>query len=173
MVPFLEYIATVNSSDVRKVLQSFEGKHIPTEFARREAIARAEFNKKVAAQRGGKVVAPGSDSGGGLGVLANVLGMKPSKMSMMVAPEGEENPQEAFAKGKMLQDIARERGQRWYQEMEKQIRENGEQWLKEEAEMMEKANAEAMEAMKGSVTSWLPSWFEKKPTQQNGKPAEN
>ncbi|KAJ3526710.1 hypothetical protein NM208_g11057 [Fusarium decemcellulare] len=63
---------------------------------------------------------------------------------MMMTPEGEQNPNEAFAQGKMLQDIARERGQRNYQELEKQIRENGEKWLKEEAEMMEKAQKEAM-----------------------------
>jgi hypothetical protein len=30
-------------TDVRKILKSFDGKHIPTEFARREAIARREF----------------------------------------------------------------------------------------------------------------------------------
>ncbi|PHH75714.1 hypothetical protein CDD80_2171 [Ophiocordyceps camponoti-rufipedis] len=51
LIPFLEYIYTMQHSDVRKVLKSFEGKHIPTEFARREAIARQEFHKQLEARK--------------------------------------------------------------------------------------------------------------------------
>lgn len=138
-------------SDVRKVLKSFEGKHIPTEFARREAIARAEFNKQIEAQ---KKKNPHRGAGGIAG-LGSLLGLKPSNMSLMVMPEGEEAPSEAFAKGKMLQDIARERGQRNYELMEKEIRENGEKWLKEEAALQEKAQQEAMSSMKSSFTGWF------------------
>jgi import inner membrane translocase subunit TIM50 len=152
LIPFLEYIYTMQYGDVRKVLKSFEGKHIPTEFASREAIARAEFNKQLEGQRGKN---PLKGRGGGMGVLSNMLGMKPSNMSVMVAPEGEENPSEAFAKGKMLQDLARERGQRNYEMLEKEIRENGEKWLKEEAELLEKAQKEAMNTMKDSFTGWF------------------
>ncbi|OIW23763.1 NIF-domain-containing protein [Coniochaeta ligniaria NRRL 30616] len=152
LIPFLEYIHTMQYPDVRKVLKSFDGKHIPTEFARREAIARAEFNKQLEAQRG-KSVAKGKV--GGMSVLSNLLGLKPTNMSLMVGPEGEENPAEAFAKGKMLQDIARERGQRNYELLEKEIRENGEKWLKEEAELQEKAQKEAMKSMQSSFTSWF------------------
>jgi import inner membrane translocase subunit TIM50 len=152
LIPFLEYIHTMQYGDVRKVLKSFEGKHIPTEFARREAIARAEFNKQLEAQRGKSVV---KGKAGGMSLLSNLLGLKPSNMSLMVGPEGEENPTEAFAKGKMLQDIARERGQRNYELLEKEIRENGEKWLKEEAELQEKAQKEAMKSMQSSFTSWF------------------
>ncbi|KAK4220348.1 mitochondrial import inner membrane translocase [Rhypophila decipiens] len=149
LVPFLEFIHTMQYEDVRKVLKSFEGTHIPSEFARREAIARAEHNKLVASKRGKAA------GGGGLGWLSSHLGLKPSNMSMMVSPEGEETPQEAFAKGKMLQDIARERGLRNYLMLEEQIRENGEKWLKEEQEMQEKAQKEMMKGMQKSMFGWF------------------
>jgi len=154
LVPLLEFIHTMQYSDVRKVIKSFDGTHIPTEFARREALARAEHNKRVKAQ---------SSRGGGISWLSSHLGLKPSNMSLMVAPEGEENPQEAFAKGKMLQDIARERGIRNYLMLEEEIRKNGEKWLKEEQEVMEKAQKEAMKSMKTSFFGWFtPSEEEKK-----------
>ncbi|KAK4249007.1 mitochondrial import inner membrane translocase [Corynascus novoguineensis] len=146
LVPFLEFIHTMQYSDVRKVIKSFEGHHIPTEFARREALARAEHNKRIQAK---------SSRGGGMSWLSSHLGLKPSNMSLMVAPEGEENPQEAFAKGKMLQDIARERGMRNYLMLEEEIRKNGEKWLKEEQEAMEKAQKEAMKSMKSSFFGWF------------------
>lgn len=149
LIPFLEYIHTMQYSDVRKVLKSFDGKHIPTEFARREAIARKEFNKQLEAQKS-KHSKPS-----GMGALGSLLGLKPSNMSMTMAPEGEQNPSEAFAQGKMLQDIARERGQRNYELLEKEIRENGEKWLKEEQVAMEKAQQEAMSSMMGSFSGWF------------------
>jgi import inner membrane translocase subunit TIM50 len=151
LIPFLEYIHTMQYGDVRKILKSFEGKHIPTEFARREAIARAEFNKQLEAHRG-KAAAKGK---GGMTTLSSLLGLKPSNLSLMVGPEGEEAPSEAFAKGKMIQDLARERGQRNYEMLEKEIRENGEKWLKEEQEAQEKAQKEAMKSMQSSFTSWF------------------
>lgn len=147
LIPFLEYIHTMQYGDVRKVLKSFDGKHIPTEFARREAIARAEFQKQVEAK---KKKAPS-----GMSLLGGMLGLKPSNMSLMVSPDGEQNPHEALAQGKMLQDIARERGQRNYELLEKEIRENGEKWLKEEAAMQEKMQQEAMQNMMGSFGGWF------------------
>ncbi|KAI0169990.1 NIF-domain-containing protein [Hypoxylon sp. FL1284] len=150
LIPFLEYVHTMQYKDVREVLKSFKGKHIPSEFARREAIARAEFQKQFEKEK--------RNRRGGVGALGNLLGLKPSNMSMMVPAEGEINPSEAFAQGKMLQDIARERGQRNYEMLEKTIRENGEAWLKEEQVANEKAQAEVMSSMKSSFTGWfLPS----------------
>ncbi|KAG5926204.1 mitochondrial inner membrane protein required for protein import [Claviceps africana] len=140
LIPFLEYIHTMQYSDVRKVLKSFEGKHIPTEFARREAIVRQEFNKQLEQQKK-------KSKGSGVGALSNLLGLKPSKMSMTMPLDGEQNPSEAFAQGKMLQDLARERGQRNFELLEKEIRDNGEMWLKEEQVATEKAQQEAMSSM--------------------------
>lgn len=151
MIPFLEYICTMQYSDVRKVLKSFEGKHIPTEFARREAIARREFNKQLEEQHA-KHRRPSW-----FGTIGNALGLKPGNMSMTVSADGEQNPSEAFAQGKMLQDIARERGQRNYQLLEQQITEHGEKWLKEEQAAMEKAQQEAMNSMVGGFSSWFTS----------------
>ncbi|KAI1415032.1 NIF-domain-containing protein [Hypoxylon sp. FL1857] len=147
LIPFLEYIHTMQYKDVREVLKSFEGKHIPTEFARREAIARAEFQKRFESERRKRK--------SGMGALGNMIGLKPTNMSMMVPAEGEISPSEAFAQGKMLQDIARERGQRNYEMLEKEIRENGEKWLKEEQMANEKAQAEAMSSMKSSFMNWF------------------
>lgn len=162
LIPFLEYIHTMQYGDVRKVLKSFEGKHIPTEFARREAIARAEFEKQLAAK--------GKKTPSGMGMLGGMLGLKPSNMALMQSPDGELSPAEAFAQGKMLQDIARERGQRNYELLEKEIRENGAKWLKEEAEMQEKAQQEALNSMMGSFSGWfVPSKTEEKPA--DGKKA--
>ncbi|KAK1752796.1 mitochondrial import inner membrane translocase [Echria macrotheca] len=154
LVPFLEFIHTMDYSDVRKVIKSFEGTDIPTEFARREAIARAEHKKRLEAIRGKSSAKP---SGGGMNWLSSLLGLKPSNMSLMVQPEGEENPHDALASGKMLQDIARERGIRNYLMMEEEIRKNGAQWLKEEQETQEKMTKEAMKNMQSSFTSWFKS----------------
>lgn len=166
LIPFLEYIHTMQYSDVRKVLKSFEGKHIPTEFARREAIARAEFNKQLEAERK-KHPHKGKS---GMAALGGLFGLKPQNMNLLVVPEGEINPADAFAQGKMLQDIARERGQRNYEELEKMIRENGEKWLKEEAALQEQAQKEAMNSMKSSFTGWfVPSSKEEKTDEPEKK----
>ncbi|KFA56247.1 hypothetical protein S40293_00136 [Stachybotrys chartarum IBT 40293] len=148
LIPFLEYICAMEYPDVRKVIKSFDGKHIPTEFARREAIARAEFNAQLAQRK--KHSKPS-----GVGALGNMLGLKPSNMSMTTSPDGEQSAGEAFAQGKMLQDIFRERGQKNYELLEQQIRENGEMWLKEQAAAMEKAQEEAMKNMMGSFSGWF------------------
>ncbi|TGJ84358.1 hypothetical protein E0Z10_g4434 [Xylaria hypoxylon] len=148
LIPFLEYIFAMEYKDVREVLKSFRGKHIPTEFARREAIARAEFKKQLESEK--------KKRPSGVGALGSLLGLS-GNMSMMQPPDGEISPAEAFAQGKMLQDIIRERGQRNYEMMDKQIRENGETWLKEAQQMQEQQQAEAMHSMKSSFTGWFKS----------------
>lgn len=136
--------------DVRKVLKSFDGKHIPTEFARRESLARAEFNKRFEQEK--------RNSRSGIGALGSAFGLKGNMSMMTTSVPGEQSTGEAFAQGKMLQDIARERGQRSYEMLEAQIRENGEKWLKEEQEAQEKAQSEAMKSMGSSLMGWfLPS----------------
>jgi mitochondrial import inner membrane translocase subunit TIM50 len=161
LIPFLEFIHTMDYADVRKVIKSFEGTDIPTEFARREAIARAEHQKRLETMRG-----KAKPSGGGMSWLSGLLGLKPANMSLMVPPEGEENPAEALASGKMLQDIARERGIRNYKMIEEEIRKNGEKWLKEDQEMQEKMNKEVMKSMQSSFTSW----FKPEETPSNNTP---
>jgi mitochondrial import inner membrane translocase subunit TIM50 len=147
LIPFLEYIHTMAYTDVRKAIQSFEGTHIPTEFAKREAIARAKFEEEVAAEKKKR------PKHSGAGFLANALGIKPQ--GMMMTDPNEITPAEAFAQGKMLQDIARERGQKNYELLEKEIRENGEKWLKEEAAHEEKAKEEGMKQMKSGFMGFF------------------
>ena len=55
---------------------------------------------------------------------------------------------DGFDQSKMLLDRIREQGQKQYELLEKNIRENGESWLKEMAAEEEKANKEAMDGMK-------------------------
>ncbi|KAJ5037492.1 uncharacterized protein L3040_007666 [Drepanopeziza brunnea f. sp. 'multigermtubi'] len=146
LIPFLEYLHTMATPDVRKAISSFEGKHIPTEFARREAIARKKFHEQIAEEKKQR------PKRSGVGMFSNALGIKHQNMMMDPA---DQSPAEAFAQGKMLQDQARERGQRNYEALEKEIRENGEKWLKEEAMLEEKAKEEGMKAMKSGFTSYL------------------
>lgn len=146
LIPFLEYIHTMAYSDVRKAISSFDGQHIPTEFARREAIARKKFQEQVEEEKKKR------PKHSGMGFLGNALGIK--HQSMMMDP-ADQTPAEAFAQGKMLQDQARERGQRNYEALEKEIRENGEKWLKEEAALEERAKEEATKAMKSGFSGWF------------------
>ena len=141
LVPFLEYVAAMEYPDVRKVLKSFEGKHIPTEFARREAIARKEFNAQLAKQKHSKP--------SGMSAIGSMFGLKPGNMSVMASPE-ELGTSHDFSQGKMLQDVVREQGMKTYEALEKQIRESGEDWLKQQKEAMEKLQKEAMQNMFGS-----------------------
>jgi import inner membrane translocase subunit TIM50 len=151
-IPFLEYIATMQIPDVRAAIKSFEGSNIPVEFAKREAIARKKFQEQLAIEKkkGHK---------GGVGFLGKALGIKPQ-----AAYEGEPSVGEAFAQGKMLQDLARERGQKNYEALEKMIREQGEQWLREEKDQEERAKQEGMQAMKSTMTGFFgaPTGEEKK-----------
>lgn len=132
--------------DVRHAIKSFEGHDIPTEFARREAVARTAFNKQLEEERKNK-------KGSGSSWLMSALGMKPQGL---VTADGA-SLSEGFAQGKMLSDQARERGQKQYELMEKEIRENGEKWLKELEAEEKKMQEEMMKSMKSNfdVGSWL------------------
>lgn len=146
LIPFLEYIATMNIDDVREVIRSFEGKDIPTEFARREAIAREQFHKQYAEQKSKRPKKSlGSMFGSGLGIKPE-RGMGP-------------NMSEGFAEGKMLSDQIREQGQKQYEALEKQIREEGEKWLKAEAEEQKKLMDESMKEIKQNPLAALANFW--------------
>lgn len=152
LIPFLEYIATMNISDVREVIRSFEGKHIPTEFARREAIARAEFNKQLEEQKSKRPRRSlGSLFGGGLGIKAD-------RSSGMILSDGQ-SVAEGLAQGKMLSDQIREQGQRQYEYLEKQIREQGAQWLKDEEEEQKRMMEEQMKEIKKNPLGSMGRFF--------------
>ena len=129
--------------DTRSVLKSFDGKHIPTEFAAREAVAREKFQEQLAAERGSRPKRIGK------GLMSSLLGIRPGS-----GIDGlDQSPAEAFEQGKMLQDQIRERGQKQYEALEKEIRENGDKWLKEMAAETKKMTDEQMKGMRSSLAN--------------------
>ena len=145
-IPFLEYVASMEFKDTRQVIKSFEGKYIPVEYAKREAVARERFEQQLEAERGrGEKKSFAS--------LGNLFGMGSQSRG---ADGADQALSEGFARGKMYQDQVRERGQKNYELLEKEIRENGEKWLKDMAEEEKKLNEEAMKGMRNSITGVFP-----------------
>ena len=140
LIPFLEYIAGMGVDDVRPVIKSFDGTVIPVEFAKREKAMRERFEKELGEEKKKKPSI-------GIGSFASALGLKSTRTL-----DGEVSPSEGLAQGKMLWDQIRERGQKNYELIEREIRENGEKWLAEMAAEEEKARQEQMKSMKGSFT---------------------
>lgn len=116
-------------SDVREAIKSFDGKHIPTEYARREAALREQFNREIAEKRKKK------PSMSIVGLIGSTLGMK--QQGGLVTEEG-----------KSLPDQIHESGMKQYEVVEKQIREQGAEWLKEQAEAEKKAQEQQMKSMR-------------------------
>lgn len=149
LIPFLEYTAAMGFDDTRTVLKSFEGKHIPTEFAAREAQARERFQAQLAADRAKK------PRRSGVGLLGSALGIKSMPGAIDPLTGEPVSFAEGFEQGKMLQDQIRERGQKQYEILEREIRENGAKWLEEMAADEKKLNEEAMKGMKAGFMSWF------------------
>lgn len=145
-IPFLEFIATFDSRDTRQTIKSFEGTHIPSEFARRESKIRENLQQENAEARAKRPLR-----------LTDFLGTFPGTKPQGGGPDGVEHSlSEGFAQGKTYQDQVRERGQRQYELIEKEIRENGDKILKEMAEEEKKMNEEAMKGVRSSITSYFP-----------------
>ncbi|KAJ5094152.1 hypothetical protein N7456_010013 [Penicillium angulare] len=149
MIPFLEYLAGMGVEDVRPVLKSFEGSDIPAEFTKREKAMRERFEKELAEEKKKK---PSLS----MGNVASALGLKSTRTL-----DGEVSPSEGLAQGKMLWDQIRERGQKNFELIDREIRENGEKWLAEMAAEEEKARQEQMQSMKGSFTGMFGAGGEK------------
>ncbi|KAM5472925.1 mitochondrial inner membrane protein required for protein import [Microsporum audouinii] len=147
LIPFLEYVAGMGIDDVRPVLKSFEGTFIPAEFAKREKAMRDKFEKQLAEEKAKRP----KHSIGGIGAL---FGIKPAGSSIAGLEDGQSG---GIEEGKMLWDQIRERGQKQYELIEKEIRENGEKWLAEMAAEEEKAREEQMKGMKNSLTGFFGS----------------
>lgn len=150
MIPFLEYLAMMSQSgqpmDVRAFLKSMEGKHIPTEYARREAKLREAFNADIAEQRR-------KAKGSAGGMFMKGLGLDASQKPGMML--GDQNISQGMSEGKMMIDMYRDFNRQNYEHLDKQIRENGDQWLKEMAEEEKKMQEAAMKDMKAGAFSWL------------------
>lgn len=151
--------------DVREALKSMEGKNIPVEFARREAKLRAEFQKELQAEQGKR----GKRSVGGF--LMGALGMS-GNQGKMILSDGT-NLSDGLAQGKMMIDMFREIGQKNYQMMDKEIRENGEKWLKEMAEEEKRFQEEQMKSMKSSAFGWFGGSAAAQEAAHNAPPAQS
>ncbi|KAK5123014.1 hypothetical protein LTR85_003580 [Meristemomyces frigidus] len=147
LIPFLEYVATMGTEDVRTVLKSFEGQDIPLEFARREQLARDKFNAQLDSERSRKPKFS-------IGSLAAGLGMKSQPGGGMVLADGQ-SVAEGLAQGKMMSDLVREQGQKQYEHLERQIRENGAAWLREEEEEQKRLMELQMKDMKKGAMGWF------------------
>ncbi|EFQ99728.1 phosphatase PSR1 [Nannizzia gypsea CBS 118893] len=145
LIPFLEYVAGMGIDDVRPVLKSFEGTFIPAEFAKREKAMRDKFEKQLAEERSKR---PKHS----VGSISSLFGIKPAGSSIAGLEDGQSG---SIEEGKMLWDQIRERGQKQYEMIEKEIRENGEKWLAEMAAEEEKAREEQMKGMKNSLTGFF------------------
>ena len=146
LIPFLEYVATMGFNDTREVLKSFEGTYLPAEYAKREAIARERFQKQLAEERAKR------PRRSGFGMLGNALGIKPMGGGL----DGtEQTLYEGFEQGKTYQDLVRERGQKRFELLDKEIRDNGEKWLKELADEEAKLKTETMKDMKSSFLGFF------------------
>jgi mitochondrial import inner membrane translocase subunit TIM50 len=147
MIPFLEYLATMGFDDARTVLKSFDGKFIPAEFARREKLLREKFEAERKT-KGGK---PKKSIGLG-------------SMFKQQSPDGLPTTEDAMAEGKMLWDVIRERGQRNYMELDRNIREEGAKWLAEREAEEKRMQEEAMRNM--TRGGFLSGWFSGKKEEE-------
>ncbi|KAL2814539.1 HAD-like domain-containing protein [Aspergillus cavernicola] len=143
LIPFLEYLAGMGVEDVRPIIKSFEGQNIPVEFSKREKAMRERFEKELEEEQKKR---PRKS----VGSLASAFGLKSARTM-----DGEQSPSQGLQEGKMLWDQIRERGQKNYEMIDKEIKENGEKWLAEMAAEEEKLRLEQMESMKGSLTGFL------------------
>ena len=137
----------METEDTRKSLASFQGKHIPTEFALREAEMRKRFNEQVAEDRKKR------PRRSGLGFLGSSLGIR-ADQGLMQLPPGEISIGEGAEKGMMLQDIIRQRGQKQYEALEKEIRDNSEEWMKQLKEEDERMREESVKGLKQGIFGW-------------------
>lgn len=129
LIPFLEYLATSHTKDVREVLNSFHDKnHIPQEFAAREQKMRDDW--KAAQER-----KKSND------FFSTILGIPPSLRGAK----------------KMPLDLIREQGQRNYLHMYNYLKENGEKLLKEEQEKTKELMADQKLTLGKIVNEGMPT----------------
>ncbi len=127
-IPFLEYLAAVEVSDVRPVIKAYEGTHIPTEFLRKEE----ELRQKIRDSRKRPVSSSwfGRSSGG--------------------PAAGAEEKVELFS------DQQRARAQAAYAEYQKYLKDNGEKMLAEEKARETEMLAGMKTSLSSFITEGIP-----------------
>lgn len=132
LINVLEFIAAMGVPDVRPVISEFGDKHIPTEFAIREAIARKKFKENLSEEQAKR--SPDVK----FRFLSPLIGLKPA--------QEKEKMQE-----KMLQDLIREKGQENYRRLLQLLEEQRPQHEEEE----QRRRKEMAEASKTSLSKVL------------------
>lgn len=130
LIPFLEWVATQPVKDVRPILKSFQGTNVPEEYAKREAIARQQWEedwKKKHSQQDKDWA-------------SSILGL----------------PQQTPPTPMMPQDYIRQEGQKGYEAFQKYIQEHGEKILKEEKEREQEILNEQKFTLNKLVTEGMP-----------------
>ncbi|KAG5518057.1 hypothetical protein PMAC_003243 [Pneumocystis sp. 'macacae'] len=125
LIPFLEYIASMEVSDVRPVIASYRGKHIPTEWARREKMLKDNIKKEWEEHNKNNN----------------------SWVSFLLNGSTQRSPQIP----QLMTDQQRERAQQAYIEYQKYLKEHGEEMLNQEKQR----EREQMSAMKTSINSLI------------------
>lgn len=129
LIPYLEYLATSHTKDVRESLNSFHDKNkIPEEFAIKEQKMRDEWKESQERKKSNDI-------------FSTLLGIPPSLRGAK----------------KMPLDMIREQGQRNYLHMYNYLQENGEKLLKEEQEKTKELMADQKLTLGKIVNEGMPS----------------
>ena len=129
LIPFLEYLATSHTKDVRETLATYKDReHIPEEFALREQQMRDEWAKSQERKKSNDF-------------FSHILGIPPSLRGAK----------------KMPLDMIREQGQRNYLHMYNYLKENGEKMLKEEQEKTKELMADQKLTLGKIVNEGMPT----------------
>ena len=129
LIPFLEYLATSHTKDVRNVLNSYNDKSkIPQEFAIKEHQMREEWKESQERKKSNDI-------------FSTLLGIPPSLRGAK----------------KMPLDLIREQGQRNYLHMYNYLKENGEKLLKEEQEKTKELMADQKLTLGKIVNEGMPT----------------
>lgn len=125
LIPFLEYIASMEVSDVRPVIASYKGKHIPTEWALREKMLKENMKKEWEEQN--------KNTNSWVSFFLNGTTKRPYQVPQLIT------------------DQQRERAQHVYAEYQQYLKDHGEEILNQEKQR----EREQMSAMKTSINSLI------------------
>ncbi|ORY26471.1 HAD-like domain-containing protein [Naematelia encephala] len=133
LIPFLESIPIYNAADVRPVIKAYEGKDIPTEYAKREAEA-----KRIAVEEWERLH-PTSLHGAGSGFLSGLFGS--------VSNPGYSRPNRPMT----YLEQKRAEAQKTYQDEQRYWAEHAEEFAK----LIEDDKQRQLAEMKGSLLGFL------------------
>ncbi|WWC57555.1 uncharacterized protein I303_100087 [Kwoniella dejecticola CBS 10117] len=133
MIPFLESIGIFNPADVRPILQAYQGKNIPVEYAKKEAEAKQKAIEEWERAH------PSAVAGAGSGWLSSMFGS--------VAAPGSTRPNQPMT----YLEQKRAQAQKIYQEEQKYWAEHADEFKK----LIEEDKQRQIAEMKGSLLGML------------------